>query len=241
METVILLTACINPKGMNFTALQDGKVRLKQYLDALDFYLQNTNYKIVFAENSNYDISSKYTKFIDSGRLEILTFQGNNYDKTLGKGFGEALIIKYAIEKSKVLKNATNIIKITGRLIISNITTLVKYSKTPDCVYCNLVRASSRKHTCYSIFFIAPRSFYQDYLIPDLGKINDSKCYYFEHVLNDNCKQWEKDSKRWKEFFLPIIIKGQSGTNGSLYKFSYTMFVKQFIRWFLHRLGIYIV
>ena len=163
MKTTILLTACIDPKGMAFTTLQDKEVRLLQYLNALDYYLHNTNLKIVFVENTGYDISKEYKQAIDNKRLEVLTFQGNDYDKTLGKGYGEALIIRYALEHSHLLQQTSNIIKITGRLIISNIATLMKQCNTSDCVYCNLVKATSRKNTSYSIFFVAPKEFFNNF------------------------------------------------------------------------------
>ena len=57
MNTTILLTACIDPKGMAFTTLQNKEVRLQQYLDALNYYLYNTNLNIVFVENTGYNIS----------------------------------------------------------------------------------------------------------------------------------------------------------------------------------------
>lgn len=235
----LLLTACINPKGMAFTTVQDKQNRLIQYQKALDFYLTRTGYKIVFTENSGYDISNNYKEYIEQGRLEILTFNGNNYDKTLGKGYGEGQIIKYSLENSYILKSATTVVKITGRLIIKNINSLISRSKKENCVYCNLVKASSRKQTCYSIFFFAPKTFYKDYLIQNINNINDKEKYYFEHHLNDCCKQWKKDGNPWKEYFLPIIIIGQSGTSGTYYKYNYTMYIKQVIRYIAHRIGFY--
>ena len=39
-----------------------------------------------FVENTDYDISSYFTKEIGQGRLECLSFNGNDYDKSFGKG-----------------------------------------------------------------------------------------------------------------------------------------------------------
>ena len=237
-NTVLLLTACINPQGMSKTALQDKDRRLAQYKLALDWYLHNTDIKIVFIENTNFDISPDYTNFIEQGRLEILTFNGNNYDKKLGKGFGEALIIKYGFKNSRLLNEAKDIVKVTGRLIIKNTIQLLNHSK-PGIVYCNLVKASSRENTGYSIFFKAPKSFYTGYFLKDIQMINDETLYYFEHYLNDCCNAWEKDGGKWKEFWLPILICGQSGTSGTEYKTSYLMYVKQYARYIMHKCGIY--
>lgn len=235
---VLLLTACINPKGMSKTALQDKDKRLAQYKTALDWYLQNTNVRIVFIENTNFDISPCYAEYIEQGRLEILTFDGNNYEKSLGKGYGEALIVEYGFNNSQFIKEAEDIVKITGRLIIKNTKQLLNHSKS-GIVYCNLVKATSRKNTGYSIFFRAPKSFYTGYFLKNITLINDDALYYFEHYLNDCCKAWKKDGGKWEEFWLPILICGQSGTSGTNYKTSYSMYIKQFTRYILHKCGIY--
>lgn len=74
-EVVILLTACVNPNGMSFTVLQNSDERLCQYQNALDWYLKNTAYPIVFVENTNTYIGNEYQEFVNSGRLEFVTFQ----------------------------------------------------------------------------------------------------------------------------------------------------------------------
>ena len=56
MKHIILLTSCVNPNGMPFTALSDIDVRKQQYLDALWFYINNTSLPIVYVDNSNFDI-----------------------------------------------------------------------------------------------------------------------------------------------------------------------------------------
>ena len=86
---VIVLTACINPGKMIHTSLTDVDIRRRQYEDALEFYLLQTDYPIVFVENSGTDISGDFRKFVDCGRLEFVTFQGNEeFDRKKGKGYG---------------------------------------------------------------------------------------------------------------------------------------------------------
>ena len=61
---VILLTACVNPGGMPFTVLNDTSERLRQYREALDFYLRETTQPIVFCENTLCDFSEDYKEHI---------------------------------------------------------------------------------------------------------------------------------------------------------------------------------
>ena len=123
---VILLTACVNPGGMPFTVLTDTSERLRQYRDALNFYLRETTMPIVFCENTLCDISDDYKQYIETGRLEYITFDGNNFDKSRGKGYGEAIIMEEAFRKSAIIQPSDIIVKITGRLKVLNINLLIK-------------------------------------------------------------------------------------------------------------------
>ena len=125
-DTVILMTATVSPNGMGYTDLQDPETRKTQYLEAIDFYLRETDCDIVFCENTGADIFDEIESAEKYKRLEYLTFDGNDYDKRRGKGYGEATIIRYAIENSQRIKNVDSVIKITGRIIIRNISELLQ-------------------------------------------------------------------------------------------------------------------
>lgn len=119
---VVVLTACVNPNGMSYTVLQDTTERKRQYVESLNYYLQTTLLPIVFIENSNIDFSNEFQPWIDSGRLEYITFDGNSdFDKIKGKGYGEAMMLLYAIEHSSMLRQSKHLLKITGRLQVQNI------------------------------------------------------------------------------------------------------------------------
>lgn len=215
---ILLLTGCISPGGMTYTTLENQEERKKQYVSAIRFYLTNTTYPIVFTENSGTDISNLFLDYINAGRMEYLTFQGNN-DKKRGKGFGEAIIIQYALENSKIIQSAQNlslrIAKITGRLIIRNIKRIV-------CLH-NLL-LSKRTVICAinselsfpdSRFIIAQTDFFYSFL-KKKGKINDSTGYFFEHALCDTIK--EESSFPFSPFLYKPNITGISGSTGEIYK-----------------------
>lgn len=212
---IILLTACINPGNMPFTVLNNPEERKAQYVMALNYYLTNTNFKIVFTENSNVDISPLYTKEIKSGRLECLTFLGNK-DKNRGKGAGEYEIIQYTLNNSIIINRYQNvrIVKITGRLIIKNISLITK-------IHCllfplNTILFSINSDISFpdSRYIIAPTSFYIKFL--NLKKtIDDSAGYYFEHALLDTLIREKEYS--YSPFIIQPDIIGMSGTTGLLY------------------------
>lgn len=216
MEIVLLLTACIDPQGMSNTKLQNPLTRQQQYEEALNYYLKETFFKIVFVENSNIYIGGKYQNEIEKGRLEIITFSGNNYPKERGKGYGEMLIIMKAVEQSLFLKSNSLIIKVTGRLIVSNINqickTAISYSSKPI-----VISEFLNDNYFYSRVFIAPIHFFSHYAFPLIHKIDDSKSIYFESVMLEALLAWLKDGLLYSPFNYAISLCGISGTTSKVY------------------------
>lgn len=233
---ILLLTGCINPNGMTMTALSNQEERKKQYVGAIHFYLTNTSYPIVFSENSGTDISHLFKKEIQSGRLEFLSFSGNQ-NKEKGKGYGECEIIQYALNNSKIIQFAKDkrIAKITGRLIIRNINSVtwvhsILFSR--KFVFCAINSTLSFPD---SRFIIAPECFYHTFL-KSKEEINDKRGYYFEHALCDTIKN-EKQFP-YSPFFLMPQIEGMSGSSGEIYqkeKMSFSFAIKYLKYTYLQR------
>jgi hypothetical protein len=216
LDNVILLTACVNPGGMAYTKLQSNDVRLQQYKEALNWYLQNTDMPVLVVENTMTDFSADYKQYIQSGRLEFLTFDGNNFDKSRGKGYGEMLIMQYAVEHSVMLSKAHRLTKITGRLIIKNLKQLLKSASHADDVYANYSLVNGHCY-CKSVFFIAPVEFTKSYFLPRIVRVDDSWGYYFEHALFDASVLWIRSGHKLRKFFYPILISGMCGSSGKPY------------------------
>lgn len=212
---ILLLTSCINPNGMIMTALANQEEREKQYVKAIKFYLINTNYPIVFADNSGTDISYRFTDAIESGRLEYLSFQGN-HDKRRGKGYGECEIIEYALDNSKIVNSIHNkrIAKITGRLIVSNIVNIVKLHSILLPKKATICAINSDLTFPDTRFIIATVDFYRTFL-KTKDTINDSIGYYFEHAFYDTIKNDKRHP--YFPFILMPRVEGMSGSTGEIY------------------------
>lgn len=217
-KVTILLTACVNPNGMSFTLLQNSELRLLHYINALNFYLINTDYKIVIVENTGVDLSTYVDKsWFENDRLEVLCFEGNNYNSKKGKGYGEALIIKYAFEHSKTLMKSEYILKITGRYIILNITNTLMHYRTLISNNTPLVAVEDiylRFKVCSSECILAPAFFYKDYFLPHIDRIDDSTHFYFENLLFESIKRW-KVSYKLCVFKSVLNIDAISGSNST--------------------------
>lgn len=236
-DTVIFLTACVNPKGMSFTKLTTPKERAKQYVDAIKYYIINTNYNILLVENTGYSFEKDFKHEVMQGRIELLTFHGNEYDRLFGKGYGEGLIVTYAIKHSTLLVNANKIIKITGRHIITNfkiIDKVIKITSRKPFIHFNLAYTGDRQTAC-SDMFIGTTNFFKKYLFNYLPKINDSQNYYFEDALYDAAKLAIKE-KNYHFSLLPFNLQqqGLSGTTGEkLLTFSLYSQFKHFVKFIL--------
>ena len=204
----IMLTACVNPNGMAYTALQNVDERELQYRNALLFYLCMTDAPIVFVENTCSDFSADYRKYIDSNRLEYITFEGNNYDKNLGKGYGEALLIKEAFKRSRFLKESKYVVKITGRLVIRNIQQGL--SSRLLCIN-HLFRADLRERVhLWTTLFVIETKMLKTIIDQNIETINDSKGFFFEHAIYNGLIK--DKSVKLIPFIHETKVEGVSGT-----------------------------
>ena len=211
-QYVILLSACVDPKGMSYTYLTDKDVRKQQYKEALNFYLRKTSLPVVFCENTLCVFSGYFNEYIETGRLEYLTFDGNNFDKSKGKGYGEMEIMEYAFDKSRLLKNSCVVVKITGRLKILNINALLRMNKLlmQPMIQANYINGGGKMMDSRIVF--APKDFWKNELIKRKEFLDDSAGVYFEHILFLSvCEQRSY-------LFLPFVIVpdvvGKSGSTG---------------------------
>ncbi|PZV18481.1 MAG: hypothetical protein DCF22_01810 [Leptolyngbya sp.] len=146
-KNVLLLTATITPKsGVPNLKRTDPALRLKDYEQAFKFYLSKLNQccdAIVFAENSNSEISSleKLVKERNlSDQVEFIVFNGLDYPPHYDRAYGEFKLIDYAMENSAIIARQpenTIVWKITGRYIVENIDKLINRQPNNFGIYCN--------------------------------------------------------------------------------------------------------
>lgn len=233
----IILTACVNPNGMSQTVLQDSVVRKLQYIAAIKWYLDNTMSNIVVVENTGYDFSSDFLEYFDSSRIEFITFNGNDYDRSKGKGYGEGVILKYAFEHSRCLSNCNAFVKVTGRFIVKNINKII--DNYNNSIQADLALFNGRIY-CRSRIFIGTTDYLKNYFLPEINKIDDSKVYYFEHLLYDSALKYCKETgSKIYEFSFPPMSCGVDGSSGLLIKPGLTYIVKWYFYHILHRFNLY--
>lgn len=227
MKRVILLTATVHPSIVDKntgTSIQ----RRSEYLDAINYYLNNTAYPIVIVDNSNYKFMNDFTT---SDRFEALSFQGDDIGK--GKGWGECQILKYALMNSSFLRDSDQIIKITGRLIIHNINSILINCNSSNDIYADSNLSLSYTH---SYFFVAPPSFFIKEIFNRHEMMNDKKGVHFEHILGISIKSWCQ-RYNYHEFKLPLYIVGHPGNSNKKYlKPSIKRYIVIYIKYIINEL-----
>ena len=240
-DICLVLTATIDPQGTSLTKRSDPIVRLEDYKKALRFWLEEKSVsKIVFCENSNYDIQELTLiekKYNTQGKqVEFLSFYGQSFSKHLGKGYGEMMIISHVMNNSQILNETTKIIKVTGRYNVKNIARLVEYIQLNPNVDIisdlseNLSYADSRVFACSNTFL-------KQYLCPMQEYLDDSKGSFFEHILAIAIHKALSEGKSWSmPPCLPEIL-GVFGTDNIPYK---RFFVKEAFKKILYKSKLYV-
>lgn len=216
-EIVLLLTATIRPQEKRYTALQNQRLRLQQYIESLKYYIVDTNIKnIVFCDNSGVDfnteelflLADKYGK-----ELEIIQFIGNeNKIAKYGKGYGEGEIIEYALHNSRLLQHEDYFIKITGRLKIKNIDEIASKIDI-NKVYFN--KTVNKEEMIDTIMFCIPKKAYIKWFIGEYKQVNDKGGRYIEWIYKEIVY---KNKIRIVNIPCYPLIEGVSGSTGKKYQ-----------------------
>ena len=124
VSNLIFLTSTVTPRSIKCSSGADE--RRKEYIQAIYFYLNHTNCKVLIVDNSGYD----YSKDINHERFECLHYIGDESDEAFGKGYCETKILIYGFDHSNFIQTSEQIIKITGRHIIKNVNRLMAQARS---------------------------------------------------------------------------------------------------------------
>lgn len=207
MNNSILLTSTINPNNCYLLERYNIEIRKSDYEIALEKWLKNSKFEIIFVDNSGYDLTFLKEKFKSYGdRVEFLSFQGNDYDRSYGKGYGEMNIINYCLNNSEKIKNNTHLIKSTGRYFLSKIEEELSKINLNDYEFVGHM-VDNVIHTfffCFDINFYK-RNFMEHYM--KHNHINDSLGIFFEYAMHGIY-----DKAKKSHILNKIGIEGISGT-----------------------------
>ncbi len=220
----LILGCTINPNRVQNLERKSPLIRLEDYKISLNKWLQNkATDKIVIVENSGYDLSELKkiaNEFKDFKKVEFLSTDTNNsFSPELGKGYGESLILKEAVNNSQLLKESHCFIHISGRYYIKNFENFLNefiFSKAD--IFLNL---SDNLKYCSANIYAGNKDFLIKYLIPESEKVNDSKNYFFENCVAKAALKGIIDNFKFEIPETYPIIEGIIGTNNKKYNFNF--------------------
>lgn len=225
MTRAILLTGTIDTAVFSNTnvKLTDTAQRLVQYEKAICFYIQETELeKVIFVENSGYAFDTdKFTAMAKaSGKafefIPIRTDQEQTVSK--GKSYGEADCIEQGILKSQLLKDEKAVYKVTGRVIVRNMDTLLDQDDLSKFVFRNDL------HRCYTVFFKMNISDFKQCFTDAKNKCDEANDVDIETVYYNLIKDADMELGNFKRY---PQYDGIIGTLGIAYNDpQFALFVK---------------
>lgn len=215
----ILLTATVDPKGMqgaNFSV--DDRVQM--YVEAVRFYVSK-GLSVVFAENSGrVDV---VRKALPEAGIEWLDVSGAEYDQARGKGYNETILIKKAVEQSKSIQESGCFFKVTGRLKVLNIDSLLREcsKRMPlqflaDCkdhaVY-DVLHMPINGHAGECRYWFATSDFFMTRMLPHVNCMNDysDPPFLAEDAMLAVCRESRGQSGCKDRFRTQARISGKGG------------------------------
>lgn len=219
---VLVITGAIDIQNSHipYTQLTETKQRLKQYLESLEYAIENYTSitHIIFCDSTNYPFD--YSSIVEQARqkdktLEIHSFSGDKEKvRKQGKGYGEGEIMDYLLKHSAALKNCNCFYKLTGRVIVKNFDA-VHHSSADSHFLCYHTINEDRKSLVSTVFYRISKDMYLHRLRDAYSEVNDEQGHYLEMVYFQKLK--DTDLRSFKTF---PIISGISGSTGMRYDVS---------------------
>lgn len=237
MKIPLLLTATINPNGMKGAKFAPEE-RLQMYVEAVSFYIgklseyaiENGTQYIVFAENSGFDEVAfvNMLKKRPNVEIEYLNIETEDFKIHLGKGYNEFLLLQKAIKKSKIIRKYGCFFKLTGRLKVLNITSLLCecYKRNENIGGGLSFLADCKDHEFYEWlgmpinghmgecrYWFASSAFFEQIISPKCCQLNDYSTPRFlaEDMMLIVCRETRGKRGCFDRFITQAQISGKGG------------------------------
>lgn len=203
IQSIILMTACINPPKINLERhsihRSNPLVRLEDYKKALTFWLNYDDKRIrgiVFIDNSNYDLNILRDLALNGNtfkrKVEFLQINASPIPKGVHYGYSELELIDAAFENSELINEYDFVIKTTGRLYFPKLTKLLNRIKpeTKIMTDCRDFEFLNKKaNYILTTIFVVQKDFYKKHLIHKKDKMTSHLEVLFYKILKPLSKE----------------------------------------------------
>ncbi|MCB8910105.1 hypothetical protein KUG88_08170 [Rhodococcus rhodochrous] len=217
-----MLTASIEPGEVENLRRVNWQLRRSDYCAALEFYCKLTDpekFSILVVENTGAGVADLEQLASSNGhRLSVISYKENQSVSRKGKGNGEALMFNRIadwLSQSKSSEEFESIIKITGRLEVRNLVSIV--SGMPKNTSFFAARIYSDLTYIDTKFFISDPLTWTRYLTNLEPLVRESEGRYLEHACALSAARMRYDGVAWVPFRIMPSISGVSGSTGQKY------------------------
>jgi len=224
----LLLTSTIqvdHPEFLRPGGRVDSRVRLQDYCTALEYWItgQRSVRDIVFVDNSGHPLEALQAivdRHRSAGkRVELISFRTEGYSPVRGRSYGELDIMRTALERSALLREAARFAKVTGRVCIPNFDAIVD-AAPPD--FDMVGRLSQNLTWLETVLVLFRTDLFSERLLPyALAHVNDQARQPIERVLASACLHHIADGHRWYPFAETARIRGVRGIDNVPYPGGY--------------------
>ncbi len=207
MRLPLLMTASVDTRGMKGADFS-AESREGMYVETLRFYerevLSADGSRIVFAENSGWDISriAERSGLAGDGRVEFVSLDPDGFDTGRGKGWNEFRLITQAAERSAAIRDSGAFLKVTGRYPVYNIGHFISRMSEQVLDGGKVFCGDMKDHGLYellhlgwpgriatSVLFAASLDEWRNVIAKMGEKLDDEAGYWSEHLLYDYMKR----------------------------------------------------
>lgn len=213
---VLFIPCTVDAKGVANTLRENINDRVSDIEESIISWIELDLFsKILIVENSGYSgnlfniIQEKYNKRV---HIEILIYDGQNFDRNLGKGYGWYDSIKTGIENSKLGKRSDIFTIVPGRYFIPNAKKILTSLK------CNLMCNINNNLTfAFSPISVFKRDFIVNYWIPECKKSDESIGFPMEKYQARAVLRAIADGYEWELPAEDPFLSAISGTSNMPY------------------------
>ena len=190
MPFQMVLTASVSPNGM-YVKVADSNTRLQQYLRAVGALLDTPSPivdGVTLIENTGADLSPFHELASRNNRhdkkVEFLGLNLNDYPLEYGIGYGEFRLLDEGIRQSKFIGPQTHIVKLTGRLIVRNLVSILsRVPKDVDMLADIQPYKDPAQGMVESRLMVISQPFYMSKIVGMYQQVNGTKGVAAEHCL----------------------------------------------------------
>ena len=189
---VLITTATKPPDGVHALEMTNVAKRKVTAKAAIFFWSALGVKKIIVADATGQTLlEESEVLLLNNMEVEIEQIeylQDNRLVIQKGKGYGEGALIKYALQKSQLLKNENSFFKCTGKVYCRN------FAEIFDLIQTNNIknifwRDALKSSTIDTRFFYVSKDFCNNVLLPVFESIDDKNNTTMEHAVMNAARQ----------------------------------------------------